>query len=509
MGSKEILQVVELFSNEKGIPKGIVFEAIEQALATATRKRFEGEEADIRVVIDPASGEYETFRHWVVVPDDHLAILGCELTTEEAREIDPGLTVGDEYSIQIESEDFGRIEAQTAKQVIVQKVREAEREKVVADYENRLLTLINGSVKKVTRDAVIVDLGGAAEALLPRENLIGREIFRVNDRVRAILQEIRTEGRGPQLVLSRNSPEFLVELFKIEVPEIAEETIEIRGAARDPGMRAKIAVKTNDGRIDPVGACVGMRGARVQAVSNELNGERVDIVLWDDNPAQLVINAMAPAEVSSIVMDEDNRSMDVAVADDNLAQAIGRGGQNVRLASDLTGWKLNVMSEDQAVERQEAESEKLVNMFMVRLDADDELARILVDEGFTSIDEVAYVPVEEMLAIEGFDEELVETLRARARDVLLTSALAGEESREPADDLLAMEGMSPGLAYKLADRGVCTMDELAELSVDELTDIESVDEASAAALIMKAREPWFADDAEDAEAGEEAKSEQE
>ena len=509
MGSKEILQVVELFSNEKGIPKGIVFEAIEQALATATRKRFEGEEADIRVVIDPASGEYETFRHWVVVPDDHLAILGCELTTEEAREIDPGLTVGDEYSIQIESEDFGRIEAQTAKQVIVQKVREAEREKVVADYENRLLTLINGSVKKVTRDAVIVDLGGAAEALLPREYLIGREIFRVNDRVRAILQEIRTEGRGPQLVLSRNSPEFLVELFKIEVPEIAEETIEIRGAARDPGMRAKIAVKTNDGRIDPVGACVGMRGARVQAVSNELNGERVDIVLWDDNPAQLVINAMAPAEVSSIVMDEDNRSMDVAVADDNLAQAIGRGGQNVRLASDLTGWKLNVMSEDQAVERQEAESEKLVNMFMVRLDADDELARILVDEGFTSIDEVAYVPVEEMLAIEGFDEELVETLRARARDVLLTSALAGEESREPADDLLAMEGMSPGLAYKLADRGVCTMDELAELSVDELTDIESVDEASAAALIMKAREPWFADDAEDAEAGEEAKSEQE
>ncbi len=509
MGSKEILQVVELFSNEKGIPKSIVFEAIEQALATATRKRFEGEEADIRVVIDPASGEYETFRHWVVVPDDHLAILGCELTTEEAREIDPELKVGDEHSIQIESEDFGRIEAQTAKQVIVQKVREAEREKVVADYENRLLTLINGSVKKVTRDAVIVDLGGAAEALLPRENLIGREIFRVNDRVRAILQEIRTEGRGPQLVLSRNSPEFLVELFKIEVPEIAEETIEIRGAARDPGMRAKIAVKTNDGRIDPVGACVGMRGARVQAVSNELNGERVDIVLWDDNPAQLVINAMAPAEVSSIVMDEDNRSMDVAVADDNLAQAIGRGGQNVRLASDLTGWKLNVMSEDQAVERQEAESEKLVNMFMVRLDADDELARILVDEGFTSIDEVAYVPVEEMLAIEGFDEELVETLRARARDVLLTSALAGEESREPADDLLAMEGMSPGLAYKLADRGVCTMDELAELSVDELTEIEGVDEASAAALIMKAREPWFADDAEDAEAGEEAKSEQE
>jgi N utilization substance protein A len=497
MGSKEILQVVELFSNEKGIPKGIVFEAIEQALATATRKRYEDEEADIRVAIDRATGEYDTFRRWVVVPDDHLAILGSELTTEEAAEIDADLQVGDEYEIEVESADFGRIEAQTAKQVIVQKVREAEREKVVADYESRLLSLINGTVKKVTRDAVIVDLGGAAEALLPRENLIGREIFRVNDRVRAILQEIRTEGRGPQLILSRTSPEFLIELFKIEVPEIAEETIEIRGAARDPGMRAKIAVKTNDGRIDPVGACVGMRGARVQAVSNELNGERVDIVLWDDNPAQLVINAMAPAEVSSIVMDEDNRSMDVAVTGDNLAQAIGRGGQNVRLASELTAWKLNVMSEEQAIERQEAESEKLVNMFMVRLDADTELARILVEEGFTSIDEVAYVPVEEMLSIDGFDEDLVENLRARARDVLLTAALAGDESREPQDDLLTMEGMTPGLAYQLADRGVCTMEDLAELSVDELTEIEGVDEAAAAALIMKAREPWFADDADE------------
>ena len=497
MGSKEILQVVELFSNEKGIPKGIVFEAIEQALATATRKRYEEEEADIRVAIDRATGDYDTFRRWVVVPDDHLAILGSELTTEEAAEIDTGLQVGDEYEIAVESVDFGRIEAQTAKQVIVQKVREAEREKVVADYESRLLSLINGTVKKVTRDSVIVDLGGAAEALMPRENLIGREIFRVNDRVRAILQEIRTEGRGPQLILSRNSPEFLIELFKIEVPEIAEETIEIRGAARDPGMRAKIAVKTNDGRIDPVGACVGMRGARVQAVSNELNGERVDIVLWDDNPAQLVINAMAPAEVSSIVMDEDNRSMDVAVTDDNLAQAIGRGGQNVRLASELTAWKLNVMSEEQAVERQEAESEKLVNMFMVRLDADAELARILVEEGFTSIDEVAYVPVEEMLSIEGFDEDLVETLRARSRDVLLTAALAGDETREPQDDLLTMEGMTPGLAYQLADRGVCTMEDLAELSVDELTEIEGVDEAGAATLIMKAREPWFADDADE------------
>lgn len=507
MGSKEILQVVELFSNEKGIPKSVVFEAIEQAIATATRKRFdEDEEADIRVVIDPATGEYESFRRWLVVADDHMAILGSELTTEEAHEIDPTLQVGDVYEIPVESAEFGRIEAQTAKQVIVQKVREAEREKVVADYESRLHTLINGSVKKVTRDAIIVDLGGAAEALLPRENLIAREIFRVNDRVRAILHEIRTEGRGPQLILSRKAPEFLIELFKIEVPEISEETIEIRGAARDPGLRAKIAVKTNDGRIDPVGACVGMRGSRVQAVSNELNGERVDIVLWDDNPAQLVINAMAPAEVSSIVMDEDNRSMDVAVTEDNLAQAIGRGGQNVRLASELTGWKLNVMSEEQAEERQEAESEKLLNMFMVRLDVDIELSQILVDEGFTSIDEVAYVPIEEMLAIDGFDEDLVETLRARARDVLLTAALAGEEAKEPQDDLLTMEGMTPGLAYQLADRGVSTMEDLAELSVDELTEIEGVDEASAAALIMKAREPWFADE-EDQSA--ETQSEQE
>ena len=497
MGSKDILQVVELFSNEKGIPKGIVFEAIEQALATATRKRYEDEEADIRVSIDRATGEYETFRRWVVVPDDHLAILGSELTTEEAAEIDLGLKIGDEHEIEVESASFGRIEAQTAKQVIVQKVREAEREKVVADYESRLLSLINGTVKKVTRDSVIVDLGGSAEALLPREFLIGREIFRVNDRIRAILQEIRAEGRGPQLILSRTSSEFLIELFKIEVPEIAEETIEIRGAARDPGLRAKIAVKTNDGRIDPVGACVGMRGARVQAVSNELSGERVDIVLRDDNPAQLVINAMAPAEVSSILMDEDNRSMDVAVTGDNLAQAIGRGGQNVRLASELTGWKLNVMSEEQAVERQEVESEKLVNMFLVRLDVDAELARVLVEEGFTSIDEVAYVPVEEMLSIDGFDEGLVETLRARARDVLLTVALTGDESREPADDLLTLPGMTPGLAYQLADRGICTMDNLAELSVDELTETEGIDQATAAVLIMKAREPWFAETADE------------
>ncbi len=490
---KEILQVVDIFANEKGLPKKIIFEALEQALASATKKRYEGEEADIRVVIDKNSGNYETFRRWIVVPDDHLAILGAELTTEEAIDVRADLKSGDMHEIQVESVDFGRIEAQTAKQVIVQKVREAERDRVVQDYRNKLNTLVGGTVKKVTRESIIVDLGGMAEALLPRENLIGREIFRVNDRARAILSEIRTEGRGPQLILSRTSKDFLIELFRLEVPEIAEETIEIRGAARDPGARAKIAVKTNDGRIDPVGACVGMRGSRVQAVSTELNGERVDIVLWDDNSAQLVINAMAPAEVSSIVVDEDSLSMDIAVNQDNLAQAIGRGGQNVRLASELTGWNLNVMSEKQASDRQNIEAEKLVGMFGTRLDLDEDLATVLVEEGFTSIDEIAYVPLEEMLSVEGFDEELVESLRTRARDVLLTAALSGTDvsSTNPADDLIEMDGMSVSLAYQLAASGVKTMEDLAELAIDELIDIQKMDEKDAAALIMTARAPWF------------------
>ena len=496
MLGKDLLAVVELFANEKGIEKGIVFEAMEQALASATKKRYEDEEPEIEVNIDRLTGDYETFRTWLVRPDDEMAILGSELTTEEAAEIDPSLQVGDVHRVQVENTGFGRIEAQAAKQVIVQKVREAEREKVVAEYEDRVGTLINGTVKKTTRDNIIVDLGNNAEGLLPRENLVGREIFRINDRIRALLVEVRPEGRGPQLLLSRTDPQMIVELFRLEVPEISEEVIEIRGAARDPGSRAKIAVKTNDGRIDPVGACVGMRGSRVQAVSNELNNERVDIVLWDDNPAQLVINALSPAEVASIVVDEETDTMDVAVAEDNLAQAIGRGGQNVRLASDLTGWNINIMTLEDAESRREAEAEAFVARFVEQLDIDEDLALALVEEGFTTLEEIVYVPRDEMLEIEGFEEDLVDALRERAKDALLNLELAREErleGREPAEDLLNMEGMDRALAFKMAEIDIRTMEDLAEQAVDELMVIDGMDEERAAALIMKAREPWFAE----------------
>jgi N utilization substance protein A len=496
--SKEILLVVESVSNEKGVEKEVIFEAIELALATAAKKRYEDEDADIRVAIDRRTGEYETFRRWLVVDNDQVPALGTELTLQEAEEIDPNLKPGDIYEEKVESVSFGRIGAQAAKQIIFQKVREAERAKIVDSYRDRIGELVSGTVKKVTRDNVIVDLGGNAEALLPREHLIPRESFRMGDRVRALLLEIRTDHRGPQLILSRTAPQMLVELFRIEVPEIAEELIEIRGAARDPGSRAKIAVKTNDRRIDPVGACVGMRGSRVQAVSNELGGERVDIVLWDDNPAQLVINAMAPAEVASIVIDEDRHTMDVAVAEDNLAQAIGRNGQNVRLASELTGWTLNVMTEEEAGERQQQEYNRLLEYFTSTLDVDEEFASVLIEEGFTSLEEVAYVPMEELLAIEGFDEETVTELRRRAKDVLLNQALADEEAlegAEPADDLLNMDGMDRALAFKLAGMGVRTMEDLAEQSVDDLLDIEGMDEERAGQLIMAARAPWFEDQA--------------
>ncbi|WIO73795.1 transcription termination factor NusA [Porticoccaceae bacterium LTM1] len=496
--NKEILLVAEAVSNEKGVSREIIFEAIEQALATATKKRYD-EDANIRVVIDRVSGDYETFRWWKVVADDVLAELGTEFTTEEALEKDPSLKVGDIYEEQVENIGFGRIAAQTAKQVIVQKVRDAERALIVDEFRSRVGELLSGTVKKVTRDHIIVDLGNNAEGLLPREELVGREIFRVNDRVRALLLAIREENRGPQLLLSRACNEMLIELFKIEVPEIAEEVIEIRGAARDPGLRAKIAVKTNDGRIDPVGACVGMRGARVQAVSNELDGERVDIVLWDDNPAQLVINAMAPAEVESIIVDEDSRSIDVAVAEDNLAQAIGKSGQNVRLASELTGWRINVMSVDEAEEKQQQEASGFMETFMAQLDIDEDVAAVLVEEGFTSLEEVAYVPLDEMMQIEGFDEEIAEELRARAKNALLTLALASEEQiagAEPAEDLLNMEGMDEELARKLAGRGIVTMEDLAEQAIDELLEVEGLDPARAADLIMTARAPWFAEDSE-------------
>ncbi|WP_396588815.1 transcription termination factor NusA [Bermanella sp. R86510] len=492
--SKEILLVAEAVSNEKGVEQEVIFEAIELALAAAAKKRFEDEEPEIRVVIDRRSGEYETFRRWTIVSNEVVPALGSELNMQEAADIDTNLKEGDTYEEQVENPEFGRIAAQAAKQIIMQKVREAERAKITSAYEDRIGELVHGTVKKVTRDNIIVDLGGNAEGLLPRDQLIAREVFRIGDRLRAVLMSVNPENRGPQLILSRSNGAMLVELFRIEVPEIGEDVIEIKAAARDPGSRAKIAVKSNDQRIDPVGACVGMRGARVQAVSNELGNERVDIVLWDDNPAQLVINALAPAEVASIVMDEETNSMDVAVAEDQLAIAIGRGGQNVKLASELTGWVINVMTEEEAGEKQEQEQGSLVGTLMSSLDIDEDVAAVLVEEGFTGLEEVAYVPREEMLEIDGFDEEVVDELQSRAKDVLLTLAIASEEKLEdaqPADDLLNMDGMDQHLALVLASHGICTMEDLAEQGVDDISNLEGLDEEKAAQLIMTARKPWF------------------
>jgi N utilization substance protein A len=499
--SKEILMVVDAISNEKGVSRDVIFEAVEAALASASRKRFEKEEANVRVHIDRRTGEYETFRFWTVVEDDEFETPDYEIKETIAEQRDPPLKLADIVEKSIENASFGRIAAQTAKQVIVQKVREAERAEVVRQYADREGELVAGIVKKTTRDGLIIDLGENAEAFLPRNEMIHGERYRMNERVRALLVKVDPEARGAQLQLSRTCPELIIELFKIEVPEIAEQLIEIKGAARDPGSRAKIAVKTNDRRIDPVGACVGMRGSRVQAVSSELQNERVDIVLWDDNPAQLVINAMAPADVGSILVDEDAHAMDVAVAQDNLAQAIGRSGQNVRLASELTGWRINVMTEEEAESKRDQEIDSLVDSFVQHLEVDEDVARLLVEEGFTTLEEVAYVPLEEMLEIEEFDEDLVEALRARAKDELLTMAIASEEAldgAQPAADLLDMDGMERHLAFILASRGIVTMEDLAEQSVDDLVDIEELDEARAAALIMTARAPWFeVDDASD------------
>ncbi|KAA0018319.1 transcription termination/antitermination protein NusA [Salinicola corii] len=492
--SKEILLVVDAISNEKSVPRDVIFEAVEAALASASRKRFEGQDVSIRVQIDRRTGEYDTFRRWVVVEDEDYLSEDREIPLSEAEARESPLAVGDVVEEQVESVAFGRIAAQTAKQVIVQKVREAERAQIVKQYTEREGELVAGIVKKTTRDGLIIDLGENAEGFLPRGEMIPGERYRMNERVRALLWKVDAEARGSQLILSRTKPGMLVELFKIEVPEIAEQLIEIKGAARDPGARAKIAVKTNDRRIDPVGACVGMRGSRVQAVSNELRNERVDIILWDDNPAQLVINAMAPAEVASILVDEDAHSMDVAVGEDNLAQAIGRSGQNVRLASELTGWTLNVMTIDEAEGKREQEVDSLVEYFINHLEIDEDVARILVEEGFTTIEELAYVPVEEMLEIEEFDEDLVEELRARAKDELLNLAIASEEQldgAQPAEDLLTMDGMDRHLAFILASRGIVTMEDLAEQSIEDLKDIDDVDEERAAALIMTARAPWF------------------
>ncbi len=494
--SKEVLLVVEAISNEKGVDQEVIVEAIEAALASATKKRSPGE-IDVRVSVDRRTGEYETFRRWHVVEDDaEIEFPDQEIPVSEARKERPEIQVGDVIEEPMESVAFGRIAAQTAKQVIVQKVREAERAKVVAAYQGRVGELVTGTVKKVDRGGLILDLGNNAEAIIPREETIPREAFRTMDRVRGYLKEVRSDARGPQLLVSRTAPEFLIELFKLEVPEVGQELIDILGAARDPGMRAKIAVRSNDPRIDPVGACVGMRGSRVQAVSNELSGERVDIILWNDNPAQFVINAMAPADVESIVVDEDSHSMDIAVAEDQLSQAIGRGGQNVRLASELTGWELNVMTSEEAEAKNQAEAERVMNMFIDSLGVDEEVAGILVQEGFSTLEEVAYVPASEMLEIEEFDEDIVEELRSRARDALLTQMIATEEKlgdTKPADDLLGMVGMDENLAYKLAANGVISMEDLAEQAVDDVVDATGIDAERAAALIMKAREPWFAE----------------
>ncbi|MFC6439877.1 transcription termination factor NusA [Bowmanella sp. JS7-9] len=493
--NKEILLVAEAVSNEKQVPREKIFEALEYAIASATKKKNEGE-IEVRVSIDRNTGDFDTFRRWLVIPDDQPQENPyAEMTISAAQIDEPEIQIGDYVEEQIESIVFDRITTQTAKQVIVQKVREAERAQMVDEYQSRVGELVTGTVKKVNRDNVIVDLGNNAEAVLFREDMLPRETFRPGDRVRALLYTIKPEARGAQLFLSRSHPDMLVELFRLEVPEIAEEVLEIRAAARDPGSRAKIAVKTNDRRLDPVGACVGMRGSRVQAVSGELGGERVDIVLWDENPAQFVINAMAPAEVSSIVVDEDRHMMEVAVEQDNLAQAIGRSGQNVRLASQLTGWELNVMTVADLNSKHEAENAKVLSRFVEALDIDEDFASLLVDEGFSTLEEIAYVPVNELLAIDALDEDTVEELRNRAKAALTTQALATEESLEaaaPSEDLLNLPGLERHLALVLASNGITNLEELAEQGVDDISELEGIGEEKAGELIMAARNiVWF------------------
>lgn len=501
MANKEILLVVDVFSNEKAIEKEIVFQAIEAALEMATVKRYPNP-IKARVEIDRKTGDYKTYRLWdVVAPNSEIngdvEFPGTQILLDVARLDNPDAQVGDVVEEEIESVEFGRIAAQTAKQVIIHKVREAERKKIVDAYKNRVGELITGVVKRIEKGSVYLDLGGHVEAYIAKEDMIPRESVRVGDRIRGYLKDVRSEPRGPQLFVSRTDPELLIALFRLEVPEVGEGLISLMGAARDPGSRAKIAVKSNDPRLDPVGACVGMRGSRVQSVSNELAGERVDIILWNPNEAQYVINAMSPAEIQSIVVDEDRHSMDLAVSTDNLSQAIGRGGQNVRLATLLTGWELNVIDASKAEANSEAEANKIKDIFVKELDVDDDIAMTLVEVGFNTIEEIAYVPVSEMLEIEGFDEELVNELRSRAKDSLLISAIAAEEkieTNEPAQDLLEMEGMDKELAYELASRGIITMDDLAEQSIDDLLSLSEMDEDRAAKLIMKAREPWFSEE---------------
>ena len=496
--NKEILLVVDAVSNEKAVPREKIFQALETALATATKKKYEGE-IEVRVEIDRKTGDYDTYRRWVVVADQvSMENPYGEITLEAAQIEQPDIQIGDYVEDQIDSVTFDRITTQTAKQVIVQKVREAERSQVVDQFKDKEGTIISGVVKKSNRDNVILDLGSNAEAVIFRDDMLPRETFRPGDRIRGLLYAVRPEARGSQLFVSRSSPDFLKELFRIEVPEIGEEMIEIMGAARDPGSRAKIAVKTNDRRIDPIGACIGMRGARVQAVSAELSGERADIVLYDDNPAQYVINAMAPADVASIIVDEDNHTMDIAVEAANLAQAIGRNGQNVRLASQLTGWELNVMTVEDMRAKHQAENDRILTLFTSTLDIDDDFAGLLMEEGFSTLEEIAFVPVNELLAIDGLDEDMVEELRKRAKDALTTKALAKEESFEgvePSEELLNLSGLGREMAYALAARGVGTLEDLAEQGIDDLADIEELTAEKAGELIMAARNIcWFGEE---------------
>ncbi|MCS3459714.1 MULTISPECIES: transcription termination factor NusA [Aeromonas] len=496
--NKEILLVVDAVSHEKAVPREKIFEALETALATATKKKYEGE-IEVRVEIDRKTGDYDTYRRWVVVADQaSMENAYGEITLEAAQIDDPEIQIGDYVEDQIDSVTFDRITTQTAKQVIVQKVREAERSQVVDQFKDKEGTIISGVVKKSNRDNVILDLGSNAEAVIFRDDMLPRETFRPGDRIRGLLYAVRPEARGSQLFVSRSSPEFIKELFRIEVPEIGEEMIEIMGAARDPGSRAKIAVKTNDRRIDPIGACIGMRGARVQAVSAELSGERADIVLYDDNPAQYVINAMAPADVASIIVDEDNHTMDIAVEAANLAQAIGRNGQNVRLASQLTGWELNVMTVEDMRAKHQAENDRILTLFTSTLDIDDDFAGLLMEEGFSTLEEIAFVPVNELLAIDGLDEDMVEELRTRAKDALTTQALAKEESFEgvePSEELLGLKGLDREMAYALAARGIGNLEDLAEQGIDDLADIEELTAEKAGELIMAARNIcWFGEE---------------
>ena len=486
--SREILLLVDALAHEKSVEREIIFEAVEEALASATKKKHK-DAIDIKVEIDQETGEYETFRKWTILPEDLVEDEEIQVSLEDERA--KGLVENDIIKEPIESVEFGRIGAQAAKQVILQKVREAEREQILNEFLARDEKLVSGQIRRMERGNAIIEIG-RIDAVLPREQMIPKENLRIGDRVRAIVMEVDRGIKGPQLILSRVSPEFLIRLFELEVPEIEEGLLEIMAASRDPGLRSKIAVKANDQRLDPVGTCVGMRGSRVQAVTGELAGERVDIALWSIEPAQFVINAMAPAEISSIMVDEDKKSMDLVVSEDQLAQAIGRNGQNIRLATELSGWELNILSEEESDQKTKDEYTNVSQLFIEKLDVDADIADILVHEGFSTLEEIAYVPIDELIQIEAFDEDTVNELRSRASAVILKEAISNEEKiQSPADDLLNMEGMDSDTAKLLASKSIITMEDLAELAADELLDIVKMDEERAKELIMTARAPWF------------------